>query len=104
MGINITSDNFEREVIQSDKLVLVECHAEWCQPCKMLQPLLAELAEANSAIKLVLMDVEENVALSTQFKISAIPKVLVFKDGLCLEEMVGVQSRQNYQDVIDRLS
>ena len=102
MIITITDDNFDAEVREYDDVVLVDCFAEWCSPCKALKPLLTEIAE-ESGVKVGLLDIEANPGLAHELSVTSIPKVVIFKKGEQVTEMLGVRSKKDYQDIIDSL-
>lgn len=104
MITTITDDNFEAEVLKSDRVVLVDCYAEWCSPCKALKPLLITLADNNKdKVVLGLLDVEANPELAVKLKVASIPKVVIFKGGEQITELLGVRGEKDYQDIIDDL-
>ena len=80
--LKITAANFENEVLRSDKPILLDFYADWCGPCKMLSPILHELAEEKSgALKVGKVNVDEQMELAMRFQVSSIPMLVVFKDG-----------------------
>ena len=82
MAMEITMDNFEQEVLNSDIPVMIDFWATWCMPCKMLAPTIEELAEeANGAYKVGKIDVDKSPSLAAQFGVMSIPTVIVFKNG-----------------------
>jgi thioredoxin 1 len=86
----VRSTDFEQEVVKSDKLVIADFWAEWCGPCKMIAPLLDEIArELPDKVKIVKIDVETEPQLAQQFGIYNIPTLLFFKDGKVKEQVVG---------------
>ena len=101
----LTQDNFEKEVLQSVKPVLVDFWAEWCGPCKMIAPLLDELAdEYDGKIKIGKVNIDEQQALATQYGIRAIPTLLLINKGQVAEQMVGAKSKRDLKASLDRVA
>ncbi|MCA9375631.1 MAG: thioredoxin [Candidatus Doudnabacteria bacterium] len=92
--VDTTSANFEQDVLQSDKPVVVDFWAEWCQPCKMIAPVLEELAGENDSVKIVKVNIEEHGDLAQQHGVMSIPTLMVFKNGEKTNQLVGVQSKE----------
>ena len=100
--IELTDDNFEAEVLKSDKPVLVDFWAEWCMPCKMLGPTIDKLAkDYNGKVKVGKVDTDANRDVSMRFGISAIPTVILFKDGKIAQKFVGLRKEQEFKEVLD---
>ena len=91
--INITLENFEAEVIKSDKPVLVDFWAPWCGPCRMLSPIVDEIAEEKTDIKVGKVNVDEQEELAMRFGIMSIPTLIVFKNGEIVKKTMGVQPK-----------
>ena len=101
----LTQDNFEKEVLQSATPVLVDFWAEWCGPCKMIAPLLDELAdEYQGKVKIGKVNIDEQQSLATQYGIRAIPTLLLFNKGQVAEQMVGAKSKRDLKASLDRVA
>ena len=98
--IDITDSNFENEVLKSDKLVFVDCYAEWCGPCKALKPLLIELEEKHPKMKLGMLNIDHNPGVVERLKVTSIPKVAIFKNGEEIAHFLGIRSKADFEDVI----
>ena len=103
--VTVTEANFESEVTKSTQLVLVDFWAEWCGPCKMIAPMLDEIAkEKAGAIKVAKVNVDDNQSLSVRFNIRAIPSLLLFKDGQVRDQITGMTSKKNLLDKLAALA
>lgn len=101
MAMEITMDNFEQEVLNSDIPVLIDFWATWCMPCKMLAPVIEELAEeANGAYKVGKIDVDKSPSLAARFGVMNIPTVMVFKNGKAVDRSVGVVPKSNLEAML----
>jgi|LQAB01.1.fsa_nt_gi thioredoxin 1 len=102
MVVEINENNFAREVSSSDKLVLVDFWAPWCNSCKMLSPVIEELAvEYEGRVKIGKVNTDENTSLSAKFQISSIPCLILFKNGETLHKTVGFRSKNDIKKSID---
>ena len=98
----INQDNWESEVVSSDKPVLVDFWAEWCGPCKAISPILDELStELEGKLKIAKVNVDENPELASQFGVRSIPTLIVFQGGEAKEQMVGSMSKTALKEKIE---
>lgn len=93
--IKLNGENFGKEVIQSEKTVLVDFYADWCGPCKMLSPIIDEIAnELGEKIKVCKLNVDENQDLAIEYEVMSIPTVIIFKDGKVANRLVGLRDKK----------
>ncbi|NVM01436.1 MAG: thioredoxin [Candidatus Helarchaeota archaeon] len=102
MDLEFTDENFQKEVLESEKPVLIDFWAEWCAPCSMLAPIIEEISnEYRDKIKVGRIDVDKNPNTAVKYGIRSIPSLLFFKDGKVEEQLIGYQSKNN---IIKKLS
>ncbi len=92
-AINVNQNNFAQEVIRSDKPVLLDFWAPWCAPCRMVAPLIEEIAEERSDIKVVKVNVDEEQELAMQFGVMSIPTLVVMKNGKIVDQVTGARPK-----------
>ncbi len=92
--IKISNDNFENEVLRSDKAVLLDFYADWCGPCRMVGPIVHEIAEERSDIKVGKINVDEEPELAEKFGVFSIPMLVVIKDGKVVNQAVGARPKE----------
>lgn len=98
-----TDTNFDTDIMKSNQLSMVDFWAEWCGPCRMLAPTIESLAsQYQGKMKVYKMNVDENPSTPTQFHIRGIPTVIFFKNGKVVDQLVGNQSKEAFEEVIQR--
>ena len=98
--MKVTSANFEEEVLNSDKTVLIDFYADWCGPCKMFSPIVESVAEENEDIKVVKIDVDNAQDLAIKYQIMSIPTIVVIKNGQEVNRNVGVVSKSQILEMV----
>ena len=100
--VNITSENFDSEVLQSEQPVLMDFWAEWCGPCKMIAPILDQIAdEYKGRLQVVKLDVEENQSIAMKYGVRSIPTLILFKGGVVEAQHVGMLSKEQLVKILD---
>jgi thioredoxin 1 len=103
--IILTKDNFEQEVLKAATPILVDFWAEWCGPCKMIGPILDELAEEYSGkVNIGKVNIDDHQSLATEYGVRAIPTLLLFQNGQVAEQMVGLRSKRDLKASFDRVA
>jgi len=94
MALEFTKENFESEVLKSDKPVLVDFWAPWCGPCQIIGPVIEELSQELTTVKVGKLNVDEHSEVASEYGVMSIPTMKVFKDGKVVKEFVGVQDKE----------
>jgi thioredoxin 1 len=103
--VTLTQENFAQQVLQSPAPVLVDFWAEWCGPCKMIAPLLDELAdEYDGKVKVGKVNIDEQQSLAAEYGIRAIPTLLLFSKGQVADQLVGAKNRRDFKASLDRVA
>ena len=92
--IQVTSENFENEVLNSENTVLIDFYADWCVPCRLISSTLKEIANEKEDVKVVRIDVDNEQVLATKYQIMSLPTLVVIKNGEEINRIVGVQSKE----------
>jgi len=100
--INVTAQNFEDDVLNSDKPVLVDFWAEWCGPCRMVAPTLEQIAEENDKVQIAKINVDNEQDLAHRFQVSSIPTFILFKGGQVADRMMGAMPKASFESFIER--
>ena len=98
--MKITKDNFESEVVKSDKPVFLDFWATWCGPCQMVGPVVEEISDELSTVKVGKVNVDEEPELASQFKVMSIPMMVLMKDGEVVKKTIGAQPKNEILDFI----
>lgn len=101
-ALKINNETFETEVLQSEKPVLLDFFATWCGPCKLLAPVLDQIAEEHPEIKVCKVDVDENQELAAAYGVMSIPTLFVVKEGKVTAQAVGARSKKQLLDMIEQ--
>ncbi|MFZ5351388.1 MAG: thioredoxin [Bacillota bacterium] len=101
--VNVDKSNFENEVLKSNVPVMVDFWAAWCGPCRMVSPVIDQLADQyEGKVKVAKINVDENPELAGMYQVMSIPSILLFKEGRKIDELVGARPKQAFEDMIKK--
>ena len=98
--IKITNENFEEEILKSDRIVLIDFYADWCAPCKMLSPIIEQVDEENNDIKVVKINVDELQDIAIKYEVMSIPTLVVIKNGQEVNRSIGFVSKSQILELV----
>lgn len=99
--LKITGDNFQEEVLKSDKIVLIDFYADWCGPCRMMSPIIDEIAEEMSGeIKVGKVNVDDNQELAMEYGVMSIPTIVIMENGKVKNTLVGVRDKNEIKEML----
>ena len=100
--IKLNNENFKNEVTESDKLVLVDFYADWCGPCKMMSPIIDEIAvEMGDKVKVCKLNVDSAQDIAIQYNVMSIPTLIIFKNGQVINTFIGLRAKEEITDVLN---
>ena len=99
--IKLTAQNFEQEVMQSDKPVLVDFYADWCGPCKMMSPIVEEISKEKTDAKVCKLNIDEEMEIAQKYGVMSIPTFIVFKDGQVSKKDMGAKPKHDVLSMFD---
>lgn len=104
MEVKLSNENFNKEVLNSEKPVLVDFWATWCGPCKMIAPIISEISEEfNNKIKVGKVNVDEEKELAIKYEISSIPTLVIFKNGKISKTLIGFRPKEEIKEVLNNI-
>ena len=99
--IEVNKDNFEEEVLKENSKILVDFNADWCGPCKMLKPIIEEIAENNNNIKIVSINIDNEDELAEKYSVTSIPCLVLFENGKEVKRSIGFMPKDNIERFIE---
>jgi len=99
--LKITNENFNEEVLESNKTTIVDFYADWCGPCKMMSPVIDKIAEENDNIKVGKLNVDEAQDIAMKYNVMSIPTIIIFKNGIESKRFVGVTSKSEILNALN---
>jgi len=100
--INLNSNNFNEEITNTDKLVLIDFFATWCGPCQMLSPVLEKISNSRAEIDIAKIDIDKSMELARKYNIEVVPTMIIFKDGKAVKQVEGFYSENEIMSLIEQ--
>lgn len=97
MAFQFTEENFEQEVLKSNELVVVDFYADWCGPCKMVGPIIEQLAAEQTGVKIGKLNVDNAQEIAAKYKVMSIPTILYFKNGEVVHKIIGLEKKEVFE-------
>ncbi len=97
MAFQFTEENFEQEVLKSNELVVVDFYADWCGPCKMVGPIIEQLAAEQTGVKIGKLNVDNAQGIAAKYKVMSIPTILYFKNGEVVHKIIGLEKKEVFE-------
>ena len=98
--LNINKENFQREVMESNKPVILDFYAPWCGPCRMVAPAMEEIANERPDLKVGKIDIEDQIELAARFGVTGVPALVVMKDGKIVNKAIGARPKEDILDLV----
>ena len=98
--IEVNQNNFEKEILKSEKPVLIDFNANWCRPCRMLKPILEEIAKENDSVKIASINIDDEEDLADEYGVSSIPCLVFVKEGKEVKRSIGLQPKEAIEEMI----
>ncbi|MDO5156679.1 MAG: thioredoxin [Eubacteriales bacterium] len=98
--VQVTVDTFQQEVLEAEQVVLVDFWADWCGPCKMLGPIVDQIADQHTDVKVCKVNIDQNASLAIDYRVMNIPNLIVFKNGEQVDQLIGVHSKDDIEAVL----
>ena len=101
--IIVNKENFEKDVLKNEKIVVVDFYATWCGPCKMLSPILEQVSEETDKAVIAKLDIDESLELAKEYNVMSVPTMVIFKDGKEVNRLIGLRQKNQILDTINNI-
>lgn len=102
--ISVNKENFENDVLKSEKIVLVDFFATWCGPCKMLSPVLEQVSEESDKAVIAKLDIDESLDIAKEYNVMSVPTMIIFKEGKEVDRLVGLRQKSQILEAINNIN